>query len=61
LNQLPKAEYELEKALELAPNNAHLHYELAQVYQREGQAEKAKGEFDRYTAIGAQTARKPNR
>jgi len=61
LNQLPKAETELEKALELTPSDAHLHYELAQIYQREGLSEKAKGEFDRYTTLGAETARNPNR
>ena len=61
LNQLPKAETELEKALELTPNDAHLHYELAQIYQREGLSEKAKSEFDRYTTLSAETARSPNR
>lgn len=61
LSQLPKAENELEKALELTPNDAHLHYELAQIYQREGLSEKAKSEFDRYTALGAETAKNPNR
>lgn len=61
LNQLPKAETELEKALELTPNEAHLHYELAQIYQREGLSEKAKSEFDRYTTLSAETARSPNR
>lgn len=61
LNQLPKAETELEKALELTPNDAHLHYELAQIYQREGLSEKAKSEFDRYTTLSAETARNPNR
>ncbi len=62
LNQLPKAEAELERALETSPQDAHLHYELAQIYQREGKSDKAKGEFDRYTQLGTEkAARNPNR
>jgi len=62
LNRLPRAEAELFAALELSPNDAHLHYLLAQIYQREGQPDKAKNEFDRYTKLGAEkTAENPNR
>lgn len=50
-NEPRKAQDELEKALELVPNDASLHYMLAQVYRKEGLSEKAKLEFDRYAAI----------
>ena len=53
LNDLPKALTELEKAAQLAPNNAPVHYVLAQVYRKQGLSEKAKQELDRYTKLNA--------
>jgi len=47
LDELPKAQSELEKAVALAPKVASLHYMLGQVYRREGLTEKAKAEFQR--------------
>jgi len=41
----------LEKAVELAPQNASVHFMLAQVYRKQGFMEKAKMENDRYTAL----------
>ena len=51
LNQLAKAEAELEKAAELAPESAPVHFMLAQVYRRQGLLDKAKTESDRYAAL----------
>jgi Tfp pilus assembly protein PilF len=51
LNELEKARTELEKAIELAPQNAPLHFMLAQVYRKQGLVDKAKLETERYTAL----------
>jgi Flp pilus assembly protein TadD len=51
LNEMARAQTELEKAVALSPNDAHLHYLLGQVYRREGLADKAKAELDHYTAM----------
>lgn len=51
LNELDKAAAELEKAIDLAPKNAPLHIMLAQVYRKQGFADKAKIESDRYSAL----------
>ena len=51
LNQLPKAQAELEKAIALSPQSGPLHYMLGQVYRKEGLNEKAKTEFDRAAAL----------
>jgi Flp pilus assembly protein TadD len=51
LEQLPKAQSELEEAIELSPPNASLHCMLAPVYRKEGLADKAKIEFDRCAAL----------
>jgi Flp pilus assembly protein TadD len=51
MEQLPKAQTELEKATELAPKNANLHCMLAPVYRKQGIADKAKAEFDRCAAL----------
>jgi Flp pilus assembly protein TadD len=63
LNQLDKAEAELNKAVALAPNQAHLHYLLGQIYRRQGRTDEAKAEFARFTALTgtADAARDPNR
>src|SRR6266550_8155386 len=47
LDQLPRAQTELEKALELSPQSTNLHCMLAPVYRKQGLTEKAKLEFDR--------------
>jgi Flp pilus assembly protein TadD len=46
LEQLPKAQAELEKAVELSPQTPNLHCMLAPVYRKQGLAEKAKAEYD---------------
>ncbi|MGA8028034.1 MAG: tetratricopeptide repeat protein, partial [Bryobacteraceae bacterium] len=51
LNEPGKAQEELEKAVELRPKDASLHYMLAQVYRKEGLSDKAKVEFERYAAM----------
>jgi tetratricopeptide (TPR) repeat protein len=51
LNELAKAQAELEKAIELAPRNAPLHFMLAQVYRKQGLQDKAKQETDRYAVL----------
>ncbi len=51
MDQLPKAQTELEIATELAPQNANLHCMLAPVYRKQGITEKAKVEFDRCATL----------
>ena len=51
LNQLPKAQAELERAVALASQTPHLHYMLGQVYRKQGLVEKAKQEFDRMSQL----------
>jgi tetratricopeptide (TPR) repeat protein len=51
LNELPKAQAELEKAVALVPNVASLHFMLGQVYRKEGMVDKAKAEFQRTTEL----------
>ncbi len=51
LNDLNKARAELEKAIQLAPRNAPLHFMLAQVYRKQGLPDKAKHEADSYSAL----------
>src|SRR6266480_796378 len=51
LDQLPKAQTELEKALELSPQSTNLHCLLAPVYRKQGLTEKVKIEFDRCAAM----------
>jgi tetratricopeptide (TPR) repeat protein len=53
LNQLQKAGSELEKAAQLAPQNAPVHFMLSQVYRRQGLMDKAKIESERYAALAA--------
>jgi tetratricopeptide (TPR) repeat protein len=47
MNNLAKAQDELETAARLAPDNGALHYVLGQVYRKQGLVDKAKAEFDR--------------
>lgn len=51
LEELPKAQAELEKAIELSPQTPNLHCMLAPVYRKQGLAEKAKIEFERCAAM----------
>jgi Flp pilus assembly protein TadD len=51
LEQLGKAQTELEKAVKLSPQSGNLHCMLAPVYRKQGEAEKAQVEFDRCTAL----------
>jgi Flp pilus assembly protein TadD len=51
LEELPRAQSELEKAIELSPQNANLHCMLAPVYRKQGFADKAKIEFDHCAAL----------
>jgi len=51
LEELPRAQAELEKAIELSPQTPNLHCMLAPVYRKQSLAEKAKIEFDRCAAL----------
>lgn len=51
LNRLPAAQVELRKAVELAPENAPLHFLLAQVLRKSGLEEQARAETERYNAL----------
>lgn len=47
LDELPKAQAELETAVSLSPQNPRLHYLLGRVYRKEGFMAKAAAEFNR--------------
>ena len=51
LEEFPKAQMELEKAIELSPQTPNLHCMIAPVYRKQGLAEKAKAEYDRCAAL----------
>jgi tetratricopeptide (TPR) repeat protein len=51
LDQLDKAQGELEKAVKLAPRNAPVRFMLAQVYRKQGLLDKARTENDAYRAL----------
>lgn len=51
LNRLTDARTQLEFAVEFAPEEAPVHYLLAQVYRKQGLADKAKAEEEKYTAL----------
>ena len=51
--QFPKAQTELEKAIELSPQTANLHCMLAPIYRKQGLAEKAKAEYDHCAALSS--------
>lgn len=51
LEEFPKAQAELEKAIELSPQTPNLHCMLAPVYRKQGLAEKAKAEYDRCATL----------
>ncbi|MFC5862320.1 tetratricopeptide repeat protein [Acidicapsa dinghuensis] len=45
LKNLPQAQRELEKAIELAPGTSALHYKLGQIYRKQGMREQAQQQF----------------
>jgi len=49
--EFPKAQVELEKAIELSPQIPNLHCMMAPVYRKQGLPEKAKAEYDRCAAL----------
>jgi Flp pilus assembly protein TadD len=51
LNQLPQAQAELEKAVQLSPQDARLHYLLGRIYRKQRLTEKAETEFERYVEL----------
>jgi len=51
LEEFPKAQAELERAVELSPETPNLHCMLAPVYRKQGLAEKAKAQYDRCAAL----------
>jgi tetratricopeptide (TPR) repeat protein len=51
LHRLPEAQEQLEKAVELSPQNASLRCLLGQVYQQEKMTAKAQTEFERCTML----------
>ena len=51
LEEFPKAQVELEKAVELSPQTPNLHCMLAPVYRKRGLAEKAKAEYNRCATL----------
>ncbi|HZU24894.1 MAG TPA: tetratricopeptide repeat protein [Bryobacteraceae bacterium] len=53
LNMMKKAQAELEKCVELAPNDPPVRFMLSQVYRKQGLEDKARQEADRYSALTA--------
>jgi Flp pilus assembly protein TadD len=51
LEEFPRAQVELEKAIELSPQTPNLHCMLAPIYRKQGLAEKAKAEYDRCATL----------
>ena len=51
MDQLSKAQTELEEALQLSPQSANLHCTLAPVYRKQGIIDKAKLEYERCSAL----------
>jgi tetratricopeptide (TPR) repeat protein len=51
VQDLPKAQTELEEAVKLSPDNRRLHCILGQMYRKGGLTSKAKSEFDRCVAL----------
>ena len=54
INQLSRAQEELETSVRLAPRNAPTHFVLAQVYRKRGLAEKARTETEAYTKLAGE-------
>jgi predicted Zn-dependent protease len=55
LNNLSEAQTQLETAATFDSQNPNLHYLLGTVYRRQGQAEKAKAEFERFQSLKEKT------
>ncbi|PYT96438.1 MAG: hypothetical protein DMG36_00435, partial [Acidobacteria bacterium] len=51
IEEFPKAQAELEKAVELSPQTPNLHCMLAPVYRKQGLTEKAKAEYERCATL----------
>jgi len=51
VDELAKAQSELEQAVKLSPDTPRLHYMLGQVYRKQGHTAEAKAEFDRCAAL----------
>ena len=51
LDQPAVAESELLEAVKLAPDNARVHYVLGQLYRKQGENEKAKEQFARFSEL----------
>jgi Flp pilus assembly protein TadD len=60
LEDLQKAQVELETAVSLSPQNPRLHYLLGRVYTKEGRKEKAKAEFERSESLKAAQSSPPS-
>jgi Flp pilus assembly protein TadD len=52
-DRLPRAQAELEKAVELAPQVPSLHFVLGRIYRKEGLQEKAREQFSLCAALNA--------
>jgi Flp pilus assembly protein TadD len=51
--QFPRAQTELERAIELSPQTANLHCMLAPIYRKQGLAEKANAEYVHCSALSS--------
>jgi Flp pilus assembly protein TadD len=51
--QFPRAQTELERAIELSPQSANLHCMLAPIYRKQGLAEKANAEYVHCSALSS--------
>gem|GEM_PF-1687021 len=56
-NRKKEALAELEKALELRPNDADVHYEIGSIYLDLGEKDKAGFFFDKYISLGGEEAK----
>ena len=59
LDELQKAQAELETAVSLSPQNPRLHYLLGRVYRKEGFVAKADAEFNRSESLKAAPSQRP--
>jgi Flp pilus assembly protein TadD len=53
VQQFPRAQTELERAIELSPQTANLHCMLAPIYRKQGLAEKANAEYVHCSALSS--------
>jgi predicted Zn-dependent protease len=59
LNELTGARAELERAITIDGNKSDYHYQLAQVYRRLGETQKAKAAIARFRSVKQQQERGP--